>query len=342
MALVCLMALPLSGCYYIGQGARLLAAYGGAEEIDRALATEDLGEEERSLLLLVKDVRRFAVEDLGLAENRNYTTYKRIDSDHLATVVSACPADSFRQYRWSYPVMGEMPYKGFFDKQGAVDEGRRLEAEGYDVLVRDVDAFSTLGFLTDPVFSYMKDYPVFSLAELLIHEQTHATVFPRPYVDFAENLGSFVGERGALAYLARRDGADSESYRDGLDLIHDQAVYNGLLRDLRDRLEAVYGSGIPREGKLSSKAGVIAAWKAEFAASYGSSFRTRRYANVPRMKIDNAYLCTAMNYVGDLSVFERLFEKEGRDLPRMIAVVKKLAAEPGDPLAHVREYLGGE
>lgn len=289
----------------------------------------------------MKDVRRFAVEDLGLAENRNYTTFKRTPSDHLATVVSACPADSFRQYKWSYFVMGDMPYKGFFDRQGALDEAERLEKEGYDVLVRDVDAFSTLGVFPDPVFSYMKRYPVFSLAEILIHEQTHATVFPRAYVDFAENFADFVGERGALEYLRRRDGEEGPAFRGSLDLLHDQAVYNGLLRDLRDRLDGVYRTDAPRDEKLAAKAAIIASWKVAFAGSQEALFRTRRYAFVPKSKIDNAYLCTVMNYVGDRDLFDRLFEREGRDLARTIAAVKEMAAGAGDPLACLREYLGG-
>lgn len=335
-----LAILLLSGCYYIGQGTQLLAAYGGAEEIEQALTKGNLEEDERDLLLLVRDIKRFAVDNLGLKENRNYTTYKRIDADHLATVVSACPADSFKQYLWNYPIMGKMPYKGFFDREGALAEAKRLEKEGCDVWVRDVDAFSTLGFFSDPIFSYMKSYPVFSLADMLIHEQTHATIFSKNSVDFSENLASFVGEQGALAFLAMRDGPESALYRESLDLISDQATYNALLRELRDRLEDVYQTDIPKEEKIASKSAVISAWKAEFSDAYGARFLTKRYASVPNAKIDNAYLCTMMNYVSDLSLFERLFEKEGRNLARMIAITGDLVAKPGAPFANLRVYLG--
>ena len=115
------------------------------------------------------------------------------------------------------PFHGQAPYKGFYERPDALAEAARLKKEGYDVIVRKVDAFSTLGFTKDPVYSFMKKYSPYELASTIIHEQTHATLWVKGQTDFNEELADFVGETGALEWIAARFGAPSEEYRSAVD-----------------------------------------------------------------------------------------------------------------------------
>ncbi|MBN1412284.1 MAG: aminopeptidase [Spirochaetales bacterium] len=328
-----------TGCYYINEGTQLFSIYGQAQEIDKLLESGDLSKEEKELLLLVKEIKHFAVKKLGLKENRNYTTYVKIDKDYLADVVSACASDSFTQYNWFYLFMGDMPYMGFFKKEDAVAEVNRLKNEGYDVFAREVDAFSTLGVFSDPIFSYMKDYSLFSIASMLIHEQTHATLFLNQYVNFNENLASFTGDQGALIFIEDKYGAESEEYRKSVAEMEDFEVFTRLLKELYEELDVVYKSGITKEEKLKEKKRIIEDWKKSYKERFSENFKTQRYERIPEMPINNALLCTIMNYTDNSKVFYDLYHTQGDDLIKTFAIIKDLASQGTDPIPLMKEYI---
>ncbi|MDR1100277.1 MAG: aminopeptidase, partial [Treponema sp.] len=198
-----------SGCYTLTQGTAMLGYLARAVPLESLLEDGDsafgsAAEENRRFVELVHDIRRFAIDELGLAASENYTTYVAIDRDYLAAVVSASAADSFDRHEWWFPVVGSVPYKGFFSAAGARKERVKLEKRGLDVWVRGVDAFSTLGWFQDPLYSYMRSYPPDRLADLLIHESVHATVFLKGHVQFNEELAEFIGSEGARLYMESR------------------------------------------------------------------------------------------------------------------------------------------
>ena len=145
-------------------------------------------------------------------------------------------------------------------------EAARLKAEGWDTVIRPVDAFSTLGITRDPLYSFMKSYPPFDLAATMIHEQTHATLFVRSQPQFNEELATFVGDEGALRWLEETTGQDSLEYRDAVDGQEDAKALLLALRDLTAALGAVYGGELPRDGKLARKSALIGEFRGEFDA----------------------------------------------------------------------------
>jgi predicted aminopeptidase len=326
----------LSQCYYVREGAALLDIYSSGEDIDRALAGNGLSPQERSLLLKVKEIKHYVVTRFGLADNANYTSYIRLNRQYLAAVVSACDRLAFHQYLWDYLFVGRLPYQGFFDADEAKREARLLEEDGYDVYLRPVDAFSTLGLLSDPVFSFMKDYPDYALAELITHEQTHATVFLPGQATFNENLAQFVGEEGMREYIRDKYGEQSDEYRTAISLDHDSGAFTQTMRELRDRLAAVYALKLPDAEKLARKAETISAWKAEFAEKYPSRFRTKLYQAFPEREINNAVIMTYMNYTAQSGDFASLFALCHNDLSLFMSLAKKIKPDSKDPLADFR------
>lgn len=341
VAAVAVMA-ALSGCYVARQGSALFSLLLRADEIERLLASQDTPPQTRQLLELVQEVRRFGVERIGLAENRSYTTYVRVDRDHLVDVVSATADDSFTRHTWWFPFFGSFPYKGFYDRADAERLARKLEGRSFDVIIRPVDAYSTLGFFRDPVYSFMERYPVFEVASLILHEETHATIFLKNQAQFNEELASFVGTEGALLFLRERHGEGSELYRKTLQGLQDDRIFVEMLRGIRAELQAVYESDLDRGAKLAAKRQILDDARNRFVREYAQRFATDRYRSFAKARINNAYLDLYTTYTQDLELFERLYEKNGRDLKRMIEQVVALKDVKGDPKDAVRTDLLGE
>jgi predicted aminopeptidase len=107
----------------------------------------------RTKLKLVLAARAFARDSIKLKTGESFTTYSRLDKDTLVLVLSAAYRDQLKAYTWWFPIVGHVPYKGFFDFEAAKKAARKMEEEGYDVYLRPSDAFSTLGFFNDPLLN---------------------------------------------------------------------------------------------------------------------------------------------------------------------------------------------
>ncbi len=336
---IALVLSTLSGCYYIQQGVRLADIYSKAMPVGAALSDEELPEDERNLILLVSEVKAFAVRELGLADNGNYTSYIRTGSTYLADVVSACKDDSFDQYMFEYLLVGRLPYKGFFKHEEAMKEANELASKGYDVLVRKVEAFSTIGILEDPIMSFMKTSSQFRVAEVIVHEQLHATVFMTDYPQASENFATFVGEEGALEFLKRKYGESSDELAKYAALESDSNTFNRLLRELYETLTLVYKGDGSRSEKLELKAKAIERWKADISTNYARLFKTTGYGFISDAKIDNAYITTNLNYTRNLELYERLFRKVG-SIREMVAFVKRIVEDRSvNPESAISDYL---
>lgn len=321
------MICTLSGCvsdlgYLTKQGSYLLRYSSGTESVDDLLKSASTPSDLREFLQEVKEIKHFAVESIGLRDNGNYTRYKSIDKDYLVDVVQACDAVSFTPYQWSYPVLGRLPYKGFYERADAVAEAERLKKQGYDVIVRMVDAFSTLGFTRDPVYSFMMKHSPYELGSTIMHEQTHATLWVKGQTDFNEELADFVGETGALEWIVQRYGQESAEYRSALNEKADSEKLVAELKRLGESLQEVYDSPIPRAYKLELKSQLI------------NAFRRRR-----DLPINNAYLSLYSLYTDDVPLLRSLFrERCGSDLKTFMLVMEALAKK-GDVKKLIREEL---
>jgi len=344
----------LSGCYTFKQGITMLGylnraipleslrADGSASNID----DPDEAEKNRLFAETVMDIRSFAMEELGLKMSKNYTRYVQIDRDYLAAVVSACAKDSFKRHEWKYPVVGAMPYKGFFNVDDARTEQNKLEKKGLDVWIRGVDAFSTLGWFKDPLYSYMRSYSVGRLADLIIHELLHATVFIKGQTQFNEELAEFIGNKGSRLYIESRYGTGSDEYQRLFTSDADNQNFVIFLQGIASDLEALYSSGKSKEEKLAGKEQIIQTAKERFDAEYDSRFTNDNYRFFSELPVNNAYLDLYRLYYTTDNFFEGLYQKSGEDLNAFIAVAKTLAKKDSsgihDPRIRLEKALGLE
>jgi predicted aminopeptidase len=188
----------------------------GARPIEEYLNDPAFPDSLKAKIRIIDEVKIFAVDELGLSESENYTSIYDQEGKEILWNVSAAEEFELKPYEWSFPIVGTVSYKGFFERGKAIIERARLDSLGYDTNIRSVSAWSTLGWFKDPILSNMLYRSEGQLAELIIHELTHATVFVKDSLTFNENLASFVGSIGAEAYLTKKYGAESQeilSYR---------------------------------------------------------------------------------------------------------------------------------
>ena len=314
----------LSNCYLLKQGTYILKYNNRAQPIERVLSRDDLEEDARAMLALVQEIKSYAVHSLTLKENKNYSRYLSLERQYLVDVVSACAKDAFEPYIWRYPVAGSFPYKGFYERDDALKEAARLKKKDLDVLVRKTDAFSTLGIMSDPIYSFMSDYSVFALASLIIHEQTHATVFFKNQVQFNEELATFMGWEGALSFIAGKYGQDAPEYREARGYIHDWRRYSDLVNELHRELDQFYRNAPDREYALRERGSVVEAFNREHIAEPVPEFETEGFRALQGIPVNNAYIMSFVRYTQDLDVFYRLYDAVGHNLKTVVELLKQL------------------
>lgn len=317
------------------QGTYLLSYNSRSRPIEKVLAEESISGDVGVMLSMVQEIRRYAVEEIGLEDNKNYTRYLELDRDYLVDVVSACTADSFTPYEWRFPFFGSFPYKGFYKPEDAQREASRLERMGLDVWVRQVDGFSTLGFFSDPIYSFMTEYSLFALAELIIHEQTHATVFVKNEIQLSEELATFVGREGALSFLRDRYGEDSEAYRQALASLSDWNRYRDRVLELYDELDTLYRSETDSRRISAEKQRIVEDFNQRLRSEAEELFQSDRFHSFEGIPVNNAYILSFVRYSQDLDIFYRLYKARGGDLKATVEVLKQIRQVKGSP----KEYL---
>jgi predicted aminopeptidase len=320
----------LSGC---GVGYLWHVTVGQATLLARQQAIDDvllhdsqLSGSERQKILLILAVRTFAAEHLGLNVSDSYTTFVRVDGPYVTYTVSAAPKDSLHPYVWRFPIVGRVPYKGYFKKEYALQEEQTLAAAGYDTYVRGVRAFSTLGYFNDPVLSCMLTYTDAALINTIIHELLHQTVWIKGSVSFNESLANFVGEHGTLAYLAQRYGASSPEVQHYQDVLADAKIFESYMQALIERLQTLYQQPISRDDKLHRREQIFADAKAAYPTVFPTMKTTYYQRYFERRTLNNAVLMSFRQYHDDTTFFAQALAAHGGDLRRMIAAFKTFDA----------------
>ena len=285
----------------------------------------------RGKLELVLAARAFAADSLGLAARQTYTTYSRVNRDTLVLVLTASRFDRLAEVTWTWPVVGRVPYEGFFSRSEAVAEAQRLERRGFDTYLRVSDAFSTLGWFNDPLLSTIVRDDSVDLAATVIHEILHNTVWVPGSVPFNESLADFVGYRGAEAFFRSRHDPRSAAFAVARweDEIRLQHFYDSLAA----RLDRLYALGLPAGELRARRALVFDGAQAELAGPVGRTLETIDPRWLARRPLNNAVVIAARLYRTRLNVFEDLLAAAHGDLVRTIADVRRRVAGASDPWA---------
>jgi len=296
--------------------------------IAKAVADEAVPERDRAKLRLVVQARDFAERVLRLDAGDSYTTYSWVDSDTLLLVVSAARADRFEPHTWWFPIVGRVPYKGFFNFDAARREADRLEARGLDTYVRPSPAFSTLGFFNDPVLNTVLRTSDVALVSTVIHELLHNTLFIPSQVAFNESFASFVGDRGAIEFFCAREGEDSARCREAQDEWSDNLAFGAFLSELVDELERFYArTDLDTSQKVEKREDIFEATRHRFDTEIEPRLHTRSFRGFSSRPLNNATLIGIRLYYRRLDLFEQAFQRSGRDLTAAIRAVHTAAQQ---------------
>jgi predicted aminopeptidase len=208
--------------------------------VESALQDESLPDSIKHKLGLIKEIRLFAFDTLGLKRNNNYTTFYHQHGKPVLWNVTACEPFRLKAYQWWFPMLGHVSYKGFFKKEKGEAEWVRLKKKGFDADLSPVSGWSTLGWFSDPVLSNMLRRRKGSLAELIIHELTHGTIYLKSSVDLNENLATFVGEQGAVLFLKSKYGDSSPELTQYLNYKSDEETYGRHIMNGAMQLDSLY------------------------------------------------------------------------------------------------------
>jgi predicted aminopeptidase len=315
------LALITSGCQqacYIAQ-----AAYGQddiawrARPIEEVIADSGTKERTRQLLSIIDDVKGYG-EAHGMAPTSNYKEYVELPRSSAVYVVSAAPPLALQSLTWWFPIVGSVPYLGFFNQEEAELVARDLAKDGWDVDLRGASAYSTLGWFDDPILSTMvrpRDSVVGSLVNVVLHESVHATHYVSGQTYFNESLANFVAGELTKPYLIERLQLDRWQL-----LAYEQGKLKGDRRARRmhetyKTLKAIYESDLPDAEKLRQKAVITEALRAELGFW---------------RPITNATLAQSRQYHGANDIFDRVFAHCGRSWPRFWSVVRTLERDDFD------------
>ena len=287
----------------------------------------------RHALRLVLESRDYAAS-LGLEAKETYTSYSDVGRDTLLLVLQAAPKDCICPYTWKYPIVGRIPYKGFFDFAAARREADRFEARGYDVYLRPSAAFSTLGWFNDPLLSTALTRDSVELAATVFHEIAHNTLYVKSATPFNESFAQFVGYRSAESFFAER--SDTANARQASDRLNDEMVLGEFYAALIARLDSLYATK-PDSAALEAGRAAAAVWaRAELLGPVGARLRSYRLGNLPERPINNARLIGATLYRTRLDLFDRWFERHGRDVRESVSGLKELMQGADGDTAFVR------
>lgn len=198
-------------------------------------------EEQKKKVEIVLEAKQFAFEELGINYSENYSKIFDQQGKPSMYVVTACDPYYFRPRMWKFPVVGSVPYKGFFELEKAREEANRIKTEeAIEVDIRTAGGWSTLGWFQDPVLSNMLNRSEGDLASLIIHELTHGTLFVKDSVTFNENLASFIGDKGAVMFLEKKYGKGSAQVTDYQQSLKDEVTFKKYMLGAAQHLDSVY------------------------------------------------------------------------------------------------------
>ncbi len=303
---------------------KLLAA---RQNIDELLLDPQTSAAEHSKLSLVLQARDFA-ESMGLQPRGSFKKYVRLERNELAWVLVASKRDSFSLFTWWFPIVGSVPYKGYFEKGSAERAAKNLEELDYETFLRPTAAISTLGWFDDPVVSPTLQSPEHNLVNLVIHESLHSTLWIPGQVDFNESLANFVGLQGAVDFFSRqlaqcKHEADCTIAKQRLENAtnsrESELRFSAIIQQLYIELETLYSSAASRPEKLAKRV--------EIFDKHIAPLRAKNPNMKALQSINNAEIIQLKLYMTKLDLFNRHFVDLQNSWPKFLASMRSIAEQ---------------
>ena len=333
--------IPLTGCGNIPYISKMGWHQGfisfHSVPVQEVLKDQRVDEGAKEKIRFIQEVKRFGEERLGLEGTKSYSTFFEVE-DPILYVVTASEKDRLQLYTWKFPIIGKVTYKGFFTKEAALKEKGFLNGKEYDTFVQRASAYSTLGWLKDPIFSSMLKWDDASLSNVILHEMAHATVYFRGETSLNEQLATFIGNRGAIDFLTEKYGTGSKKVTEAINAQEDDLLFAQWIDQACQRLSNLYTKKISRDEKLKEREEIFQSIKEEFKG-IKVQFKTDCYKDFEKLDINNAVLLAYRRYIHRLEKFEALYEYLGWDLKRVVEFLKEIKVSRGNPSSFLESRM---
>jgi len=336
-----LLAVVLTGCESIGYYKQLIsgqiAILNKKQPVTRLLDDPDTPEKLKEKLRLVMDIRSFAKDKLFLPVKNQYLSFVELERPFAGWNIWATPGFSFAPKTWCYPIIGCAVYRGYFSKKDAIDYGQQLEAQGYDVYIGGVAAYSTLGWLNDPVFSTFIYRSDIKLAALIFHELSHHLLYVGDDTTFNESFAIAVEQESLRRWMATRDNLKaSEDYT--MDYRR-RRQFIDLVTKYRKELETLYARDLPTPEKRRAKAAVFEKLKDEYRLLKQHWGGYSGYDLWMSRKMTNAKLISVSTYHDLVPAFLGLLKTCNNDLKVFYKKCQDLSKKSKEErLAYLEKY----
>ena len=308
--------LGLSGCshvsYLIQAGVGQLSLYNHERPLQEVIDDARTKEGVRERLKWIPEIKKMVEEELGIKATKNYTTYVGLERPYVIWSLTAAESYNLQIKQWSFPVVGAFPYLGFFKEDKARAWAKEHDEQGLDTHVRGVTAYSTLGYLRDPLLSSMLSRKKSDLVNLIFHESTHGLIYLKGQGPFNEQIASYIGDYGERAWIERNHGKNSKELRDWQNDRLDRKRFGILLRAFAEELKHYYQASVsaPVEERRLGKDERFRAFGKRLD---GEPWKGVGYTRAAKLIVNNASLLAFLTYEDDQHVFELLDQKcEGR------------------------------
>jgi predicted aminopeptidase len=313
--------------YAISQGKGQLTIVLKSQPIAEILNDSSFPDSLKLKLKLIAEIKQYATDSIGIKPSDNYSVvYNQHDKPILYTV-SACKPFAFEAKEWTFPVLGTVSYKGFFHKSDAELEIKKLKQEGLDIDVYSPSGWSTLGWFKDPILSNMLYKSEGQLANLIIHDLTHGTIYIKNNVTYNENLANFIGDKGAQQFLKHKYGKNSKPYILYEQSKADEKLFNEYILKSTTRLDSLYKSFTTTDTETTKKERKNQLINAIVMGVYDLPLhRAKAYFNYSLQAFSerNAFFMAFSRYDSQHEIFEKEFnEKYNSNLFDYLSALKE-------------------
>jgi len=294
-----------------------------SKDIDLVLNDKNLPDSVKFKLRLVQKIKQFAIDSIGLSPSDAYQTVFNQEGKPALKIITACKPFELEDYTWSFPLLGEVSYKGFFNEELLQQEKDKISAKNYDLNISEVTAWSTLGWFKDPILTNFLNRSDGMLSNLIIHELTHGTIYVTSDVYFNENLANFIGNEGAKEFLKSTFSDTSLVYKKYLEEIKNEKILTDFVVLKANGLDSLYQT-FDSQMNYETKAEI----KHQFMLTFIGQLEQLPIKSIKRYipaieTLNNTYFQSFRRYNSNLS----LFEEEFKNHKNLASYVKQLKIE---------------
>ena len=323
-------AVILGGCASVGYYGQSIS--GQWEVLDKRrpiaelLTVSDTPAPMRQKLQAVLDIRDFSIAEMALPDNDSYRSYSDLQRPFVVwNVFAAKPFDMSLQ-TWCFPFAGCVGYRGYFAQQDAQAFARELAAEGQDVYVGGVSAYSTLGWFDDPMLNTIIGRPTTRIAGLIFHELAHQVLYIDGDTAFNEGFATTVQLEGVRRWLAAN--GDEQQGGSYALFLQRQTDFVTLVSHTRDRLQQLYTETMPTSEMRSRKAALIMELRQQYQQMKKQWGGDAGYDRWFAKDLNNAQLAAVTTYQDYVPGFQRLLAEQGGDMTAFYQACKALGELP--------------